>query len=54
MHSYSSGKALIAKGDNFSKAQCPQNDKERDEMKVVPYALMVGSLNYVCSSMHVP
>ena len=51
MHSCSSGKAPIVKGDKFSKAQCPQNDKERDEMKVVPYASLVGSLMYaqVCT-----
>ena len=46
MHSCSPGKAPIVKGDRFSKAQSPQNDKERDEMKVVPYASLVGSLMY--------
>ncbi|XP_060972353.1 secreted RxLR effector protein 161-like [Cannabis sativa] len=51
MHSCSFGKAPIVKGDKFSKAQCPQNDKERDEMKIVPYASLVGSLMYaqVCT-----
>ncbi|XP_060972455.1 secreted RxLR effector protein 161-like [Cannabis sativa] len=51
MHTCSPGKAPIVKGDKFSKRQCPQNDKERDEMKVVPYASVVGSLMYaqVCT-----
>ena len=51
MHSYASGKAPIVKGDKFSKAQSPQNDKERDGMKVVPYESLVGSLMYaqVCT-----
>ncbi|XP_060965193.1 secreted RxLR effector protein 161-like [Cannabis sativa] len=51
MHSCSSGKAPIVKGDKFSKAQCSQNDKERDEIKVVPYASLFGSLMYaqVCT-----
>ena len=47
MHSCSFGKALILKGDKFSKAQCPHNNKERDEIKVVPYASLLGSLMYV-------
>ena len=39
------------KGDKFSKAQCPQNDVERDEMQAVRYASVVGSLIYaqVCT-----
>ena len=51
MHSCSLGKTPIVKGDKFSKAQSPQNDKERDEMKVVPYASLIGSLMYaqVCT-----
>ena len=51
MQSYSSGKAQIIKGDRFSKSQCPQNDIERDWMKVVPYSSIVGSLMYaqVCT-----
>ena len=51
MHSCSPRKAPIVKGDKFSKAQCQQNDKVRDIMKVVPYALLVGSLMYaqVCT-----
>ena len=51
MHSCSLGKAQIMKGDKFSKAQSPQNDKEKDEIKVVPYASLVGSMMYayVCT-----
>ena len=51
MHSCSPGKAPIVQGDKFLKAQSPQNDKERDKMKVVPYASLVGSLMYtqVCT-----
>ena len=41
----------IQKGETFSKAQCPQNDDEREKMKNVPYASAVGSLMYaqVCT-----
>ena len=51
MYLCSPEKAPIVKGDNFLKAQSPQNDKERDDMKVVPYASLVGSLMYtqVCT-----
>ncbi|KAM6566369.1 hypothetical protein CsatA_025497 [Cannabis sativa] len=51
MHACSHGKAPIVKVDKFSKGQCSQNDKEKDEMKVVPYASFVGSLMYaqVCT-----
>ena len=39
------------KGDKFSKAQCPQNDDEREEMRTSPYSSVVGSLMYaqVCT-----
>ena len=40
----SSGKASIVKGDRFNKGQYPQNDIERDQMKAVPYSLVVCSL----------
>ena len=45
------GEALIVKGDRFSKGQCPQNDIERDQMKEVPYSLVVSGLMYaqVCT-----
>ncbi|RVW49447.1 Retrovirus-related Pol polyprotein from transposon TNT 1-94 [Vitis vinifera] len=46
MHNCKSTKAPIVKGDKFSKAQCPQNDDEREEMKTIPYSSMVGSLTY--------
>ncbi|RVW26298.1 Retrovirus-related Pol polyprotein from transposon TNT 1-94 [Vitis vinifera] len=51
MHSCKSTKAPIVKGDKFSKAQCPQNDDEREEMKTIPYSSVVGSLMYaqVCT-----
>ncbi|XP_062119405.1 secreted RxLR effector protein 161-like [Humulus lupulus] len=51
MHACSPRKAPIVKDDKFSKAQCPQNDKERDEMKIIPYASLVGNLMYaqVCT-----
>ncbi|RVW92797.1 Retrovirus-related Pol polyprotein from transposon TNT 1-94 [Vitis vinifera] len=47
MHNCSSTKAPIVKGDKFSKAQCPQNDDEREEMRTIPYSSLVGSLMYV-------
>ncbi|RVX11703.1 Retrovirus-related Pol polyprotein from transposon TNT 1-94 [Vitis vinifera] len=51
MHNCKSTKASIVKGDKFSKAQCPQNDDEREEMKTIPYSSVVGSLMYaqVCT-----
>ncbi|CAA7054571.1 unnamed protein product [Microthlaspi erraticum] len=39
--------APIQKGDKFSKMQCPKNELERKEMERIPYASVVGSLNYV-------
>ena len=46
MHSSSSSKLPIVKGDRFSKGQCPRNDIKRDQIKAVPYSLVVGSLRY--------
>ena len=46
MQSCSFGKALIIKGDKFSKGQCPHNDIKRDQMKAVPYSSVVGNLIY--------
>ena len=46
MHNCSSTRAPIVKGDKFSKAQCPQNDDEREEMRVIPYSSFVDSLMY--------
>jgi hypothetical protein len=36
----------LAKGDKFSKAQCPKNQLELDEMKDISYTSAVGSLMY--------
>ena len=51
MQSCSFGKAPIVKSERFSKGQCPQNDIERDKMKVVLYSSVMGSLMYaqVCT-----
>ena len=51
MQSCSSGKAPIVKRNGFSKGQCPHNNIERNQMKAVPYSLVVGSLIYaqVCT-----
>ena len=39
------------KGDRFNLNQCPKNDFEREQMKTIPYALVVGSIMYsqVCT-----
>ena len=49
------GKTPIVKGDKFSKGQCPHNDIKRDQMKAVPYSLIVGSLMYaqVCTRLDI-
>ncbi|XP_070005939.1 secreted RxLR effector protein 161-like [Nicotiana tabacum] len=39
--------APIIKGDKFSLNQCPQNALEKEQMKDIPYASLVGSLMYV-------
>ena len=41
----------IIKGDRFSLDQCPMNYLEREQMKNIPYASVVGSLMYaqVCT-----
>ena len=43
--------APIVKDDRFGKFQCPRNQYEIDQMKVVPYASAIGSLHYaqVCT-----
>ena len=38
--------ALIIKGDRFSLNQCSKNNLEREQMKNIPYAFVVGSLIY--------
>ncbi|CAL2274253.1 unnamed protein product [Prunus armeniaca] len=51
MLSYASGEVPITKGDKLSRAQSPQNELEKEEMKNRPYASLVGSLMYaqVCT-----
>jgi hypothetical protein len=43
--------APIVKDDSFGEFQCPKNQYELDQMKAVPYAPAVGSLQYaqVCT-----
>ena len=43
--------APIVKGDRFNLNQCPKNDFEKEQMKNIPYASVVGSLMYaqVCT-----
>jgi hypothetical protein len=51
MHKCSASPAPIVKGDRYGDFQCPRNQFELDQMKVVPYASAVGSLQYaqVCT-----
>ena len=51
MHACKPSPAPIVEGDRFEKFQCPRNHYEIDQMKAVPYALAVGSLQYaqVCT-----
>jgi hypothetical protein len=44
MHTCSVSPAPIVKGDRYGDFQCPRNQYELDQMKVVPYASAVGSL----------
>jgi hypothetical protein len=48
---HSSSPALIVKGNRYRDFQCPRNQYELNQMKVVPYASAVGSLQYaqVCT-----
>ena len=41
----------IVKGDSFGKHQCPKNQYELEQMKAMPYASAVESLQYaqVCT-----
>ena len=54
MHASKSTHAPIVKGDSFGKIQCLKNQYEIDQMKAVPYASAVGSLQYaqVCPRPH--
>jgi hypothetical protein len=51
MHKYSVSPASIVKGDKYGDFQCPRNQHELDQIKVVPYASAVESLQYaqVCT-----
>jgi hypothetical protein len=51
MQKYSSSPAPIVKGDRYGDFQCPRNKYELNQMKAVPYALAVRSLQYaqVCT-----
>ena len=46
MHKCSPSPAPIVKGDIYGDFQCPRNQYEIDQIKVVPYASAVGSLQY--------
>ena len=47
--------APILKGDIFDLNQCPKNDFEREHVKNVPYASVVGSLMHaqVCTRLDI-
>ena len=51
MHKCSPSPAPIVKGDRYRDFQCLRNQYEIDQMKTVPYASAVGSLQYaqVCT-----
>jgi hypothetical protein len=51
MHKYSVSPAPMVKGDKYVDFQCPRNQYELNQMKVVSYASAVGSLQYaqVCT-----
>jgi hypothetical protein len=51
MHKCSASHAPIVKGDRYGEFQCPMNQYEIDQMKTIPYASAVGSLQYaqVCT-----
>jgi hypothetical protein len=38
--------APIVKGDSFKEFQCPKNQYVIDQVKAIPYALAIGSLQY--------
>ena len=46
MQNCNAGPAPIVKGDKFGEYQCPRNNYEIEQMKSVPYALVVGSIMY--------
>ena len=50
------GDVPIVKGDKLNNEQCPKNDLEKDAMKAIYYANVVGSLMYaqVCMISDIP
>jgi hypothetical protein len=46
MHMCKPSPAPIVKGDRFGEFQCPKYQYEIDRMKAVPYASVIGSLQY--------
>jgi hypothetical protein len=46
MHKCSTSPPSIVKGNRYGDFQCPRNQYELDQMKVVLYASAVGSLQY--------
>jgi hypothetical protein len=50
-HKCSPSPAPIVKGDRYGDFQCPKNQYELNQMKAVPYASAIGSLQYaqVCT-----
>ena len=44
MQNYKSSPAPIVKGDRYGEFQCPRNQYEIDQMKVVPYSPAIESL----------
>ena len=46
MKNYSAKFVPIEKGDKFSIKQCPQNELECKQMKMIPYACAIESLMY--------
>ncbi|KAD7117392.1 hypothetical protein E3N88_04660 [Mikania micrantha] len=51
MHNCSPFIASVVKGDVFGSFQCPKTKAEKAQMRMIPYALVVGSLMYaqVCT-----
>ena len=51
MHKCSPSPASIVKDDRYGDFQCPRNEYEIDQMKAVPYASAIESLQYaqVCT-----
>ena len=55
MKDYSPSIAPIVKGNKLSLNQCLKNDLEKESMKNIPYASVVGSLMYaqVCTRLDI-